>query len=181
MKIFILEPSFKNIANDVALKLISINNDLNICKKHSSNKIYENHTSELFEYMNIDDINLSFKNNSLLFITYLNEEIHCLTTDNYYNGDIVCAKYSDFNNIISKYLGDVVIIWLDNSSHKKNIDKKQLHKDIVQVQYLETSIKNNNLNYLYFLNDTVDNITNVINNYINGSEEERNKILEEYI
>ena len=51
----------------------------------------------------------------------------------------------------------------------------------MQVQYLETSIKNNNLNYLYFLNDTVDNIANVINNYINGSEEERSKILAEYI
>ena len=65
MKIFILEPSFLNVSEDITKKLIEINNDLSICKKYSSNIFYKDNYNNFYDYMSIDDINLSFKNNSL--------------------------------------------------------------------------------------------------------------------
>lgn len=172
MKIFILEPSFLNVSEDITKKLIELNNDLSVCKKYSSNIFYKDNYNNFYDYMSIDDINLSFKNNSLLYITYKKNEITSTSIDSYYNGDIIPIKYNEFNDIIGKYLNDVLIVWVDSTKHK-NINKRELKKDINGVNFLYETINNLKLKYLYFMDDTIDNITDTVNKYLQSSPEEK--------
>jgi hypothetical protein len=178
MKIFILEPSFLNIANNIAERLSSINDDLTICTKYSSNTQYIDEPTRFTNYMNIDDINLSFKNNSLLYITYKENDISCITTDNYYNNNIIPIKYEEFINIISEYLVDSLIVIID--SKEKPTNKKTLKDAIHYFDYIEEIISNNKLKYLYFLDNDVDSISNIINSYVVSDESKRANIINEY-
>lgn len=178
MKIFILEPSFLNIGNNITKKLISLNNNLTICKKYSSSINYISNNDDFINYMNIDDINLSFKNNHLLYITYNNSEIICTSIDNFLNSDVLPIKYNEFNNIIPNYYNDILVICLD-SKHVYDNKKQQKH-DISAYKHTEESISKFNLKYLYFCGDTEDEITTIINDYILGDNAKRDELEKEY-
>ena len=171
MKIFILEQSFMTSANSLAEKLSKILNDFNGISKYVST----DPRSE-YEKLKNEDFILAVKNNVMLFVeSNKNEEFVGITLDDFYSSDIIPIKISEFNNIIDEYVKDNLIIWLDEKTNKQT-----LKKDISETTYLMERLTNLNLTYLYFFGESEEDIVNIIQRYVTGTEEEKNEIEIEY-
>lgn len=171
MKIFILEQSFMTSANSLAEKLSKILNDFNGISKYVST----DPRSE-YEKLKNEDFILAVKNNVMLFVeSNKNEEFVGITLDDFYSSDIIPIKISEFNNIIDEYVKDNLIIWLDEKNNKQT-----LKKDISETTYLMERLNNLNLTYLYFFGESEEDIVNIIQRYVTGTEEEKHEIEMEY-
>lgn len=71
-------------------------------------------------------------------------------------------------------ISDMVIVWLDSNEHNEN-----LQKEIIETNYLCETIEENSIPYLYFINEDINDIINIVNNYLNADEATRREILEE--
>ena len=104
-----------------------------------------------------------------------------MTMDEFYNSNILGMSLSDFNNISSNFLNsnkdNFIIVWLDTKYH---LDNNTLNKDINEVNYLFNKINEFQLKYIYLLDENYEMISDIIVDYYNGSDEERNNILIEY-
>jgi len=158
---------------NIAKNIITINDELTIAPVFTTN-ILKNEINENYEtYMDVSTINLSYKNNSLLYIKTNNHISKGITLDDFYNNDICIMNIEEYNlipeNIFSKY--DILTIWVD-SKQRKAISSL----DMIEIKYFNSFIENHN--YLYFF-DTESNIAETIIDYINGDEEQRKLIMEE--
>ncbi len=178
-KIFITGPH--NIDKiSIAKKINSIDDDLSIAKRFTNDSKYDNINDEYIYYMSTQDIDLTYKNNFILFSTmdyYLSTGI---TLDSYYNDDIFVMSLEEFNNIsdiiFKSELYDIIVIWIDSTFNKEN---EFAHKDMVESRYMQERLSSNkNIKYLYFFNETDEKIIDVILEYINTDEiEVRNELL----
>lgn len=167
----IIITGFTDVDIDYLIKqIIYINDDLNIISKFTTNIQDESFYNKYIDPMTI---NLSFKNNVLLYISTINYISSGITIDDFINGDICYIDVKNFNNIPDKILNefDILVIWLDSNNIKlTNIDK-------IESKFFQERI--NKLKYMYFLNDNISKICNTIFEYLNGDEEIKNKLLEE--
>jgi len=174
-KIFIVSID-KNVSLDISKKIVEKNDDLSIIPIFSTDTIYKDEINDFYTYyLNVNVVNLSYKNNSLLYVITDNYISHGITLDDFYNNDIAFMNIEEYNNIsdviFDKY--NVLTIWIDFKQHMF-LD----HKMNIELKYFNERIKNND--YMYFLdNDT--SIYDIINKYINANEEERLNLLKENI
>jgi hypothetical protein len=177
MKIIVTGPEFINNKLEICKMIAEQNDDFIVGQKFTSDKDYQNIISEDYlYYMSKEDIHLSFKNNSLLYIEYIEDTIYGITLDSFYNSNLINIELYNINNIPNQYLTDqVVIVYLDSKNHSTN-----LHKDIVETKYLFDRINELNLKYLYFLDEDIKDIFEVINKFIYSDEETQKLILNEY-
>lgn len=175
MKIFIVGP--ENIDKlKYANALVAIDDNLNICKYFTSDRHFDGMIGEYLFHMDISDIELSFKNNVLYFIDYNDKKITGITYDDYESSDIIFINLNHFNMIppFSLPVSDMILVWLDSCEHNEN-----LQKEMIETNYLYETIEENNIPYLYFINEDINDIINIVNNYINADEATRREILEE--
>lgn len=161
----------------IARHLVEENDSLSIAPTFISDKAYENVTNDKFMYyMNLEDVNLAFKNNVILYISTDVNISHGITLDSFYNSDIFVMNIEDFNNISDHNISgqDLLIVWVD-SKHYDNVNDRK--KDLTEAKYLEERIET--IPYLYFLDNTVDEIVKVINSYLEGDEEQKLAICQE--
>ena len=129
-------------------------------------------------YLSTQDIDLTYKNNFILFINTNNYISEGITLDTFYNNDIFIMTPQDFNNISSnifKESYDILVVWLDTNYNKSN-DK--LNKDIIESKFLEERLSSEKINYVYFFNEENDLISDIILKYIECDDQElRNQIL----
>lgn len=179
-KIYIIEPSFIDYGIDVAKEIISRNDDLSICYTTSSKEEYKNNSSENYiNYLHAGDINLAFQNNMTLFVHFVKDgEMSCITLDNFYNSDIIVVKNYNFNNISELYTEDCLIIWLDEKC--KRSEMKSVNRDINETKYILERIESQNLKYLYFLGETVEEIADIVYVYLNADDDKKIEIEENY-
>lgn len=162
---------------EIAKNLININDDLSIASSFTSDELYKDKTSENYiEFLDANIINLSYKNNAFLYVHTENYISTGITLDEFYNNDIICLSNKNFNKIINNVFNnnECLIVWIDTKNHN-NIN---ISEEIREINYLEKTLSN--LNYLYFLDEDIDTIINVINEYIKSSEDHRKELLEEY-
>lgn len=171
MKIYILEQSTMSLANTIAEHLSEKLNNFNHISKFITTDSSLQHT-----FMTNDDLILALKNNVMLFVeSNKNEEFLGITLDEYFISDLLPLKISQFNAIIDEYVSNNLIIWLDDKSNKDTIKK-----DLSETNYLMERLEKNNLKYLYFYNENEEDILSIITKYIEGNEEDKLKIEEEY-
>lgn len=162
---------------EIAKNLININDDLSIASSFTSDELYKDKTSENYiEFLDANIINLSYKNNAFLYVHTENYISTGITLDEFYNNDIICLNNKNFNKIINNVFNnnECLIVWIDTKNHN-NIN---ISEEIREINYLEKTLSN--LNYLYFLDEDIDTIINIINEYIKSSEDHRKELLEEY-
>jgi hypothetical protein len=162
---------------EIAKNLININDDLSIASSFTSDELYKDKTSENYiEFLDANTINLSYKNNAFLYVHTENYISTGITLDEFYNNDIICLTNKNFNKIINSVFNnnECLIVWIDTKNHN-NIN---ISEEIREINYLEKTLSN--LNYLYFLDEDIDTVINIINRYIKSSEECRKELLEEY-
>lgn len=161
----------------IAKQLIEVNDNLSIAPTFTSDRRYENVVSDNYiYYMDLEKVNLAFKNNVILYINTDVNISHGITLDNFYNNDIFVMDLEDFNNISERNITgqDLLIVWVDTKHYE---EKNERLKDITEAKYLEERIQT--IPYLYFLDNTVEEIVNVINDYLEGDEEQKLVICQE--
>ena len=162
----------KDISLEIAKDLVRNNDSLSIMPSFTTNIEYKNEVSERYEnYLDIQTVNLAYKNNSLLYINTSDYISTGITIDDFYNNDVCFISVKEFNliaeNIFNTY--DTLVVWVD---YKRNtlITKN----DLIEVDYFMQFLENHK--YLYFLN-TEPNISATILEYLKGTDEEREEIL----
>lgn len=124
-------------------------------------------------YLDINTINLSYKNNALLCVTSDNNILNGITYDDFENNDITYVSLEQFN-MISDYIFnkyDILILWIDV---KKDYSKELLTESKFLLERLNT------LKYMYFTEKDIDIIPLIVKKYINTDDlKEKNLILTE--
>ena len=158
----------------IAKSIISKDDNYTIAPMFTTNKEHDNEINENYEtYLNVQTVNLSYKNNSLLFIRTSNYVSTGITIDDFYNNDICVMTINDYNliaeNIFKKY--NIITVWIDTKNHN-NLSKS----DLIEISYFFNYI--DNIDYLYFL-DTETNAPDIILEYVRSDEDQRKHIIEE--
>ena len=130
--------------------------------------------------MSTKSIDLTYKNNFMLFVNTNNYISTVITMDTYYNSDIFVMEIDEFNNISDNIFksesNDIIVVWID-SNYDKNDEFSRL--DLNESIFLEKRLTTENIKYLYFFNDDEDTIVNTVIKYLEGNAEERENILTE--
>ena len=164
----------KDIALKVAKNMIYKDDNFTISPMFITDPEYDNEINENYEaYLDVNTVNLSYKNNSLLFLKTNKYISSGITIDDFYNNDICVMTVEEYNliseNIFKKY--DIITVWIDTKNNK-NITKSEL----IEINYLTNFISN--IDYLYFLENESD-IEDIILEYIYGDDATKQLILEE--
>lgn len=122
------------------------------------------------EYYEVKDVLLSYKNNALLYCLTDKNNIHTgISIDEFYNKDIFIMSIKGLLNIPEKKLNDSIIIWLDeNINNIKELS--DINDTALLINYLD------NIEYMYF-NESLDEVKNILEEYMNASDEEKNQII----
>ena len=79
----------KSIALDIAKKIVIKDDNYAIAPMFTTDKEFSNEVNENYEtYLDVHTVNLSYKNNSLLFIKTAKYISSGITIDDFYNNDI---------------------------------------------------------------------------------------------
>ena len=160
---------------EIAKALIQKNDDFSIAPKFVNDISRKDKIGDDYMYyMDNVDIDLSYKNNAFLYVKTNIDLTTGITLDMFYNNDIFPLDIYDFNSISDSiiYSYDSLIIWVDTKRKRKMNEE-----DSLGINHLIE--RTNNVNTLYFLDESVDHITDIIMKYLSSSVEERQKILDE--
>ena len=173
-KIIIIGPKHINKI-ELAQKLVSINDDLDVCPTYITKLEFKDKvTDEFFTYIPNEDIKLGYKNNSFIYVTSYTEYSKGMLHSDLYNRDIFVLDFIDFNNMSEKILNEfsnTLFVWLDTKV--KSNDAEDLEES--KFAY-ERSL---NFPLLYFVDENTEDIAKIILKYIdvNCSEEERQEMI----
>ena len=162
----------------LAKKLIEMNDSLSIAETFTNNTEYKEGSNDNYlYYLESQEIDLAYKNNSLLYVSTDNYISYGITMDSFYTNDIFCISIKDFNNIsnvvFESKLYDILIIWLDEKITEMN---KEIREDINESKYLISRLES--LKYIYFFNENTDIIADIALEYLSSDEEKRQEIIE---
>lgn len=175
-KIFIIG-THKNDKLKLAKKLIELDDNFSISPVFTNDKEYKDSVNDNYiYYLSSEEIDLAYKNNVLLYVSTNNYISTGITMDSLYSNDIFCMSIKDFNNISNVVFNsknyEVLIIWLDNKITEMNSD---IREDINESKYLFSTLED--LKYLYFLDESEEEIADTILDFINGDEKTQEEIL----
>lgn len=157
----------------IAKKIVEINDNISIVPKFTTDEVAcAEFNSNYLYYLSVNDANLAYKNNALIYINTENYISKGITFDDMYNNDVACVDLMDFNNIPDRYFYemDIIIVWIDSSKERPS------KSEIYEVKCLEDRLKN--FKYMYFVNESPDLVASKIVQYINNFEK-RQELLEE--
>ena len=164
----------KDKALSIAKDIVKANDELSIMPTFTTDIKYKDITNENYiYYLDVNTVNLSYKNNVLLYIKTDKYISTGITIDDFYNNDICVLTVEEFN-IISEVIfkkHNILIVWVDTKNYKLITNS-----DLIEINYFNSFISSTN--YLYFL-ETEDEIHKTIIDYIDGDEEKRKQLLEE--
>lgn len=160
--------------DDIANKLSLLNDNLNICKKFSTNNSDES-LNNSYMYLDTKEVFMAYKNNAILYMNNDSNFIDGVLIDDLYNSDILTLTISEFNAISNKIFNelDILIIFIDNAGNAMN-------KEISLSDYNYFSERCEEKNMLYFLNESNEIIINTVLSYYLGSEDTRKELLEKF-
>ena len=159
-KIFIIYHD-PDVINTLVDELYIKSNEVNIANKFTTNinDVKEGRPYSYY-YLQTLEVNKALKNNYLLYIITNNYISTGITIDNFYNNDIFCLSYKEYNTIpdiiFSKH--DIFTIWIDSKYNKY----ENINKDVV---FIEKRLEN--VKYEYFLSHEINEIVDTILNYLN--------------
>lgn len=180
-KIFFILPQSKSIS-DFNEAIDMINNDIIVSKQFTDNINYKDiENIDGKYYLDGNTITSSIKNNSILYINTMDNFLYGVTIDDFYNSDIIPMSLGNFNdistNFIDKYHDSIIIVWYDTKMHT---DSKQLKREINESEFLLNKINQFNYKFVYFLDNSYNEVATVLNTLITGNDNQRAEIFENY-
>lgn len=158
-KIFIIYHDFDAI-NQIIDQLYNTSNEVNISNKFTTNQQdVVNGRPYSYYYLNTLEVNKAVKNNYLLYIITNNYISTGITIDDFYNNDVFCLTYKEYNTIPDVVFNkhNILTIWVDSKYNKY----ENINKDVV---FIEKRLEN--VPYEYFLSHEIDEIVDTILNYL---------------
>ena len=179
-KILFILPKSKKVTPLIEA-LEQINDDIVVSHRFTDNILFNNENIEGLYYLESNTISSAIKNNSILYVSYENDNIIGVTMDDFYNSDIVPLSINNFNdistNLLDKYIDDLVIVWYDTCNHSKG---KELNREIIESEFLLKKIETYHYKFIYFLDEDFTTVANVLNDLVTGSDEDIQEIFENY-
>lgn len=126
------------------------------------------------QHIDIDTINLSYKNNSILCIDSQPEYMEGILFDDFDMSDICYMPIEQFNMIVDAIFDryNILTIWIDSKKIKPT------KNDIIESNFLLQRLEKNK--YMYFLDDEGMNIPRSVYSYISAKTlKDKTKILME--
>lgn len=161
-----------------AKAIVDLDDDLSISQRFTNDvKFKDTPYDEYIFYLDSVDVDISYKNNAFLFINANDTLYTGITLDSFYNEDVFCMNITEFNNVPDYIfeINDILVVWLDTKINKTK-DKENKEELLGIKHFLERIEK---MNVLYFLNETPENVANVVLKYLESSFEDKQKILDE--
>lgn len=168
---------------DIADMLISNDNSLDVARKFTSDPTYKDIMHKMYKYADTANIELDYKNNSLLCVnTNLDNISTGYTLDDYYNKDIFCLSIQEFNNLPAwvfsnmNVTDNILVVWVDYQYHSENVTSADVSEAKMMMRRLDETP------YLYFLNtdpESAIDIFDTITEYLYTDEVRRDEILYE--
>jgi len=125
--------------------------------------------------MSGEDLEMCYKNNALLYVKTMPDYSYGMTLDKFYESNVVMMNIEDFNNMSNKVFmssNELVIVWIDSKKH----DREKIQYEICEVKYMIERIEEDNLKYMYFLDEDPEVIVQYMERYLTD-ESSRNSIL----
>lgn len=156
----------------IGKELQSRNDSLTIAPFFNTNDV-EEHEYEMF--IDKETVNISYKNNSVLTMITDVDNSRGIMYDDFYNNDIICINLYEFNIISDKILCSPefhnIIVWVDSRTN--------VHRDdIKECEFFNERLLDQD--YLYFIDNEPVHIVDVIISFLNGTDDVRKELLEEY-
>lgn len=173
IKIFIVCLN-KDISLKISKDILKEDDDLTIIPIFSTDQSFKDEINENYiYYLSSNIVNLSYKNNSLLYILTNNYISYGITLDDFYNNDIAFMNIEEYNNIPDVIFNkhNILTIWIDSKKHQSINNKIN-----IELKYFNERIKN--VDYMYFMEDDT-NIYDTIIEYVEGDENKRLELLKE--
>ena len=163
----------------IAKALVERDDDLSIGSRFTNDNHYKNIVDdEYIYYLSTQDIDLTYKNNFVLFVNTDKYISSGISMDAFYNNEIFCMSLCEFNNIsdsiFNNQSNDIIVIWLDTKDTKAN---DNLQEDICETGYMMNRFEEAGLKYLYFIDEDKEIIIDTIFEYLEADEECRKEIL----
>lgn len=157
-------------------KKISEKTHLNISPIFTTDNILVPSETSYMYHLNIKTVNLAYKNNSIFYINTKKHISKGVTTDNLEKYDIFVTSIEDYNNISDRCFNnhDFLTIWVD-TKHTANIDPDDINDLNMETKYLQERI--NESPYMYFLDEKIDTIVDIISLYLESDDDNKRKIL----
>lgn len=164
----------------LAKHIVELNDNLSIGEHFTNDSEYKNNENDNYiYYLDSQEIDLAYKNNVILSIDTQNYISYGIMMDNFYNNDIFEMSLKEFNNMSNTAFNsksyDIIVVWVDGPIVGND---KLTKEDINESKYIIDRI-NNGIKLMYFINESFEDISNVIIEYLNASEERKAEILEE--
>lgn len=160
---------------NIAKHLSDYDDDLTLARHFTTDKEKKDITNEFEYYIDMNTLYMACKNNAVVTINYTDDLADGIMVDDFYNNTICWMTIHQFNMVPDTILNkhNVIVVWTDSSKHTF----KESGMSMVDVQYLENRLEK--IPYIYFLNDDVKTICNIILEYINGDFDKKQYILDE--
>lgn len=175
-KIFIVSGKSVNKL-EIANEMVNLDDSLDIANVFVSDEDYIDDFGNTY-YKTNEDVCLDYKNNSLLYITSVNDwTSRGVDINEFYNKDIFCLDYIDFNNIAVNLVKDyeILVVWVDSTYDKSKVCKDELHES----KYFMENIDKAGIPYLYFIESEITNVAEIVTEYINGDADTKQRIISE--
>lgn len=127
-------------------------------------------------FIDTNTANLSYKNNSVFFIYTAKYISTGILLEDYYKSNIFITNIDEFNNISDMFFknDNTLIIWVDNTMNTSDSVSGQYK---YKLKYLNERISANK--YMYFINESVQDIASTIIKYIYADDDEKTLLLSE--
>lgn len=171
MKKVIIVSSKIEVLDDIINEITDIDDNINIINRFSTDVQYKDRApgTDYIEYIDNDELILAYRNNALICVTTKDEISTGISVESWINGDIARMTYEEYNNIPQRLLSNCDIVWYDN------IEKHRSKREYEESKEFIESIEE--IQYLYFTShDCISEIGNIIVEYFNGDDIEKNNI-----
>ena len=172
MKIIITGTDTK-FAEEAALSLQKTNDDLQVAPVFTTDLNMKGKTGETCYYMSNEEVELSYKNNAFMWVRTNDTISRGVTKPDMYMYNVFYMSFSDFNNISSPVIAELdkdpnfIICVIDKKDKKGKTDIYDARGALERIY---------EHHYLYFLDCTVQEITDMIFKYIVADDDERQRI-----
>lgn len=162
----------RDFNNELAQKIVEIDDNLSITPKFTTNKAFINNTNQTLDYyISLNNVYLAYKNNSLLYVNTDIDNISTgITNDDFINNDICVIDIKDFNMISDKTLleNEIIVVWIDS--------KSKGNESFNEIKYLQDRLQN--YKYMYFYKEEIRTIAQILIDYLEAPKELKIEILE---
>ena len=183
MKIYIISTDIEK-SLECAIMLKKLNDALIIANNFTTD--YEcasiDMSNKYSYYISETQLNLDFKNNSLLYVLTNSENQNSIGMSLYefYNADIIPISILAFNTIKEENLRDSLIVWMDVKMNRNKYSTTEYQTHMIESKYLMNSINKFEDCFMYFgPNECTEDCISIINEYINADDDRKVEIIKE--